>query len=373
VLFAHPAALLLYLIAACAVGVIVAVQRGSVLLRLLVWLAVSLPLFGWAGSDPAQGWIPGTLAALIAVYAMHLLPHVMALRSPGALLVDLDVLLLHLNGLGLFAGAYLLLDPWRAAAMGALAGGLAAWNAAAAVASRKTSADASVHQLALAFTLAATAIGLQFDGRWVTIGWAAEGAAIMWIGLSVGREWFRLAGALLLVVAGVRFLGLELPVVPIPFVPFANARIAVGAFLVALCYLLAWRHARNGQRLAEGGRFDVAVLVSTANVLTGIMLTAEILDLWPFDTTPRAFLTRQVLVSIAWGVYAVVAVAVGIRRRYAPIRYLAIALFALAAGKVFLVDLSALGGIYRVWGFVATGLVLLVGSWLYQRFKAKLA
>jgi uncharacterized membrane protein len=39
--------------------------------------------------------------------------------------------------------------------------------------------------------------------------------------------------------------------------------------------------------------------------------------------------------------------------------------------KVFLVDLSELGGIYRILGFMGIGVVLLVVSFLYQRTRKK--
>jgi uncharacterized membrane protein len=67
--------------------------------------------------------------------------------------------------------------------------------------------------------------------------------------------------------------------------------------------------------------------------------------------------------------YGTALVIVGIQRRYAPLRYLAIALLLLTVAKVFLVDLSELGGIYRIIGFMGLGLCLLLGAWLYQRFR----
>ena len=47
------------------------------------------------------------------------------------------------------------------------------------------------------------------------------------------------------------------------------------------------------------------------------------------------------------------------------------ALFGLTVLKVFLVDLSSLGGIYRILGFMGVGLVLLAVSFLYQRARRK--
>ncbi len=57
----------------------------------------------------------------------------------------------------------------------------------------------------------------------------------------------------------------------------------------------------------------------------------------------------------------------GVKRRVAALRWQALALFGLAAGKVFLFDLSFLERFYRILSFLLLGLVLLVVSFLYQR------
>ena len=43
----------------------------------------------------------------------------------------------------------------------------------------------------------------------------------------------------------------------------------------------------------------------------------------------------------------------------------------LTVGKVFLYDLSALKGIYRVLSFLGLGIALILVSLLYQRFAGK--
>ena len=71
--------------------------------------------------------------------------------------------------------------------------------------------------------------------------------------------------------------------------------------------------------------------------------------------------------SAIWTVLASAFIGVGLVRDFAPLRYVAMALFGLTVLKVFLVDLSSLGGIYRILGFMGVGLVLLAVSFLYQR------
>jgi uncharacterized membrane protein len=137
---------------------------------------------------------------------------------------------------------------------------------------------------------------------------------------------------------------------------------------VALLYLLAWLHTRTEPR-AAAHRESVAALLVSASIVTVLMLTAESTKYWTQRGAQLSDATfaRGLTVSLVWAFYAAVLVVIGIARRYAPIRYAAIALFGLTIGKVFLVDLAGLEGIYRILGLMVVGGLLLGVSFLYQR------
>jgi uncharacterized membrane protein len=229
----------------------------------------------------------------------------------------------------------------------------------------------SWHFLALAFALAASAIALLFDGAWVTIGWAAEGAAVAWLGLSLGRPLMRLGGGALLLLAVARLLTGDFFGTSSGFVPFLNARAAATACVLALLYALADAHRR---RPSENHSKAVAGLIGVATLLSVAWMTAEITSYWrEHGGVPGARLAADVTVSIAWAIYAVVLIVLGIRRRYAPVRYFAIVLFGLTLLKLFLRDLSELGGVYRIAGFMAVGVFLLIASLFYHQFRSRLS
>jgi uncharacterized membrane protein len=54
-------------------------------------------------------------------------------------------------------------------------------------------------------------------------------------------------------------------------------------------------------------------------------------------------------------------------RGYPPLRYIGIAIIGATSFKVFFYDLWQLGGIYRVVGFIAFGVLLVLVSYLYQK------
>ncbi len=63
-----------------------------------------------------------------------------------------------------------------------------------------------------------------------------------------------------------------------------------------------------------------------------------------------------------------VAVAAGLVRASAPLRWFGLGLLALATGKVFLYDLASLDAVYRVMSFIVLGILLLLSSYAYRRF-----
>lgn len=71
--------------------------------------------------------------------------------------------------------------------------------------------------------------------------------------------------------------------------------------------------------------------------------------------------------SLWWGLYAAVLLALGFTFRRPALRYLAITMFAIVIVKVFLVDLAHIQMVYRVLSLMGLGVLLLCGSLLYHR------
>ena len=215
----------------------------------------------------------------------------------------------------------------------ALHAGLAWWL-------RPRHASAALHALAVAFALLAATVGVKFDGAWLTAAWAAEGAAVMWIGLRAERDWFRAAGVALLAAAAGRWLVLSvLQPVPANFRLFANEPTALGVWIIVLCYALAWLH-RAHRSAAHTYARTLASLLVAASVATVVLLTAQNQAYWDIQGASNADATfaGQLVLSLTWALYAGVLIAIGIRRGYRPIRYAAIVLFGITVVKVFVAD-----------------------------------
>ena len=223
----------------------------------------------------------------------------------------------------------------------------------------------------------------------LAVAWTLQGAALVRLGLSRRSRRLRAAGALALLAAALWPFAGRLALVPalwlsalagvVPpagYVVFVNARAASALVLIAALYGVAAMHARTRRTLGRGGAAEVASAVIAASVVTLGLLSSEISAYWILrgQAAPGAFeLARQLSLSVAWAAYAAALIAVGIRRRYAPVRYFAIGTFFATILKVLAVDLSQLERLYRVLSVAALGLLLLVASFLYQRFRDRLA
>jgi uncharacterized membrane protein len=365
ILAMHATAALVWLVALGLVAAVTLVEAPP-LAGLVLWILTMWPLLMWTSAHGSDEWLVPGLSAIAGVYLPTLIAH---LRSTSASRppTPAQLALLHLNPLGAFAGMYLLINPVNIDAPAPVAASLALAQFAIAWVLWRHRRDQARHFAAVGSALLAIAIALEFGGAWITIGWAAEGAAVIALGLSEDRDWMRACGALLFALATLRTLRLLVTDATIADLVLLNRRAACALVVVGLLYLVAWLHHRR--RAAVDYSFDIAAALVTAKLVLFGLLTSEIYSYWA--THEGSDVARDMTLSIAWAVYATVLVVIGLRRNYAPLRYVAFIVFALTILKVFLVDLAHLNRIYRVFSVIALGITLLLTSYLYTRFKGQ--
>ena len=76
---------------------------------------------------------------------------------------------------------------------------------------------------------------------------------------------------------------------------------------------------------------------------------------------------EQYTYSIAWLAFGVLLLGIGILVNSQRARLASAVVIALTIGKVFLIDLSTLTGVYRALSFMGLGLVLVAIGWFYQK------
>ncbi|MEW6156293.1 MAG: DUF2339 domain-containing protein [Verrucomicrobiota bacterium] len=216
---------------------------------------------------------------------------------------------------------------------------------------------------------------VQFDRQWITIGWALEGAALIWLFRRVPHPGLRAVGVVLLMIAFVR---LALNPAVLTDYPRSATRIVnwylytygiVTACLIAAAQLLAPpRHLIQATHVRP-------LLYTLATVLAFLLLNIEIADY--FATGPRltfhfsAGLGQDMTYSIAWALFALVLVMLGIWNRVAPARYAGLALLGATLIKLLAHDLRQLEALYRIGAFLGVAVVLILASVIYQRFLSQ--
>ncbi len=79
---------------------------------------------------------------------------------------------------------------------------------------------------------------------------------------------------------------------------------------------------------------------------------------------------KQLVLSGVWLLYSIVLMVIGIWKRKYAVRVPSIVLFGLTILKIFIYDLSFLDTFYRIFSFFGLGLILLLVSYLYNRYRA---
>ena len=332
-----------------------------------------------------MGWLSthsqarGALVTLLAIYGLHLIAELRSLWHDRTRLRLPDGALLHANALALLVGLLTIADAPSPTAMASLAMGLAAWHVVLALMVRPRHDFATWHYVALAAAFVATAIALRFDGPVIAIGWAIEGALLVWLGLRQRLAWMRWGGWALFVVSVADAIEAYGSGPSADMTPFANVHAVTFVLISGLLLWLASRYRAARDAFARAPAQTVAACILVACVLVFATLTEEVNGLfgaraWAAQVTEGAMaagsvdFARLATISVLWAAYALALVLIGVLKRYRPIRYLAIAIFAATILKVLFVDLAALDTLYRILSVMGLGVLLLGASYLYQRF-----
>ncbi len=215
---------------------------------------------------------------------------------------------------------------------------------------------------------------VQFDRQWLTVAWALEGAALLWLFHRIAHPGLRATGVVLLVVA---------------FARLALNPAVLGYHVRGDTPLLNWYLYAYGAVIASlfaGGRLlapprervlgmDARPLVyALGAVLSFILLNIEIADYFTQPGAPAlAFhfsgnFARDMSYTIGWALFALGLLAAGIGWSQKAARYAAIGLLSVALLKLFFHDLARLEALYRIGALFAVAVIAILASFAYQRF-----
>ncbi len=220
---------------------------------------------------------------------------------------------------------------------------------------------------------------IQFERQWITIDWALEGVALLWLFHRVPHPGLRATGAVQLVAAFAR-LALN------PAVLEYHARSDVALFNWYLySYGLVTVALFAGARLTAPPREIVLgikappLLQTLGTVLAFLLVNIEIADFFsPAGGHALTFqfsgnFARDMTYTIAWALFALGLLLVSMWKDIRVGRYAAIALLGVALVKLFFHDLARLEALYRIGALFAVAVIATLASFAYQRFLPALA
>jgi uncharacterized membrane protein len=254
------------------------------------------------------------------------------------------------------------------------------------------------------------AIPIQFKQNIITISWAIEAVILMIIGTKVSKAPLITFSSVVGLLAFLRFLMLDNMkydefTIAIFNGVFLTAIMLVGAFY-GIAYVVNAFLDENLPGISIKKKLLIALFVVTANFVTIFSISREITQY--YDRDIRSLYTTQnssaqqsmgslmggnssiayekiyqanrekiksirnkssISLSIFWLVYSIILLVVGIFGKYKGVRIGGLALLMLAILKLFFFDLWSLGTLYRIISSISLGLVLLMTSFVYQRYK----
>ncbi len=214
---------------------------------------------------------------------------------------------------------------------------------------------------------------LQFERHWLTIGWALEGVALLALFHRVPHPGLRNVGVGLLAVCFVR-LALN------PWVISEYSRTGTPIWNWYLyTYGIVAAAMMFGARLLAPPRnhgLDInvpSVLYAFGTILAFLLLNIEIADAFSDRGAQLTFnfsssFGQDMAYSLGWAVFAFILLGIGFRLHNAPTRYSGMGLLMFTLVKLFLHDLWRLGGLYRIGSLIGLAIVLILVSFVYQRF-----
>lgn len=358
----------------------------------VVWLLVrrNWPLIGMLGLCGAQllFWLwhaenyhPEKRAWAIgfqtAIYLLFLAQTLWAWRA-GRRSNWEELLRMPLNAAFWYAAAFVLFEPDYGHWLGTLAVGMAAIYAASArwlLAIRPHDAPATLAGLAIATGFLALAISREADAPWVALGWAAEAAGLWWFGVRVRSAPLRWMAAALACCSVARILLIDEPWTVHDTAWPALNRHAMPALAAVVCLAAALAASRTWLARLQRGEIALTLVAAIGCLLTiWLLVSADIYRYFDVLADLRAGQRDwrrlgQTWISVWWAAYATLVLTGGFYERQAWLRWTALGLYAVAAAKVFLVDMAELDELYRIAAFFVLALVLGAAAWAYQRFQ----
>jgi uncharacterized membrane protein len=229
--------------------------------------------------------------------------------------------------------------------------------------------------LVIAVVFLIIAIPLKTHGRWLTIGWLVEGAALLYLTRIVPQRILRGLALIALVLGLFALLVINPPAsTTIIFNQRFGTYLAGIAVFAFTAYFAVHSTESQEPEFPFSWKLTAALSVLIVNALILIAVSLEIHNYWwilrysgDYTVYHDYSVYTQFTYSAFFMLFGAALLFLGFLRNSAFLRWQALVLLAATIAKVFLIDVSQLSQGYRIFSFLGLGALLLCVSFAYQR------
>lgn len=163
------------------------------------------------------------------------------------------------------------------------------------------------------------------------------------------------------------------------FIPFFNLRMLMFAVLIAALFLITcWLKQHSHDNLAAAKYIKIIQIVLSLLIL--YVLTIETKDLFSREMSVYYYDSKlellrnlkQLTLSGIWLIYSILLMIWGILKKVKTVRHISLGILGIAIFKIFVIDLSFLGQLYRIISFIGLGVIMLSSSYFYQKYSKQI-
>lgn len=296
---------------------------------------------------------------------------------------------------------------------------LAAFYAVVALAANKFNpkdAALNIFLPGIAVVFLSVAVPLQVSGVWISIAWLIEAVMLYLVASFIQNRGFQVMGLIVYALGVFHFFIFEEGFSQIAkccverdFTPIFNTSFGILTLAIVAAYVIAYMYKKYGSVSIEIQKRGIVAFAIIANILTLYAFTTQITGHYYAEISKSNVAHQENLVaiqsyndgyddagkirqeaysthseeirsfnnqsnawvSVLWALYATLLTVLGFAKRLVSARRLGIVLFFITAVKVF-IDIWSLGDLYRILVSIAFGIIALVGSFMYAKYKDRL-
>ncbi len=197
---------------------------------------------------------------------------------------------------------------------------------------------------------------LELKAEWVTIAWALEGFILLLIGFRYSER-IRMFGNIvgIITISKALIFDTRLSAFNIQSITESSRFFAL-LIPIIIFYAISVIYFKNKDKTEYESKFW-EYYFGGGTLLTTVLFMLEL---------------KGGLISAAWTIQAIAILITGFRYRLSFVRKLGLGLFSITIVKVFIFDFAGLEKLYRIISFMVLGVILLIASFVYSKYKDKL-